>query len=57
MQFAAPAHLEYVRRIRLLDAQCYIRLRFLEKSIANMAAGDELSFLSGERARVDAERH
>ena len=52
---AASADLEAV--VEFLDAQSDVALRFLEKTLADVAAADEFAFLAEERGVVDAEDH
>ena len=56
MQLTAAAHLEAVRR-ELLDAKRDIGVQLAEQTLAQVAGGDVLSLLTGERAVVDHEVH
>ena len=56
MQLAAAAHLEAVRR-EFFDAERDIGIQLAEQTVTQMAGGDVLALLTGERAVVDHEVH
>jgi len=57
LHFAAAAHIEYVRRIGLLDAQGDVGAHFLDQALPDVSRGDELPVDAGQRAVVDGELH
>ena len=57
LHFAASAHCENFRVAGLFDAQCDVRANFFHQAIPDVARGDELAILTGERAIVDGELH
>src|SRR5665213_818360 len=57
LHFAAPADGENFRVARLRDAKGDVRADFLHEPVPDMARGDELAVLTGERAVVDGEFH
>ena len=57
LHFAASADGEHLRVARLRDAQRDVRADFLHQPVPDVARGDELAVLAGERAVVDGEFH
>ena len=57
VQLAAAGDLELVRVVRVLDAQRDVVQQLLLEALADLAAGEVLAFLAGERRLVDLEGH
>ena len=57
MQQAATGHAELVRVGRGFHAQRDVGLEFALQAVTDLATGDELAFLAGERGLVDLEGH
>jgi hypothetical protein len=57
MQFAAAGDAEHVGIRGLFDAQGNVALELAHEAFADLAAGDELAFLAGERRGVHLEAH
>src|SRR5690606_22044634 len=57
VQLATPGDLELLGALALLDAQRHVVQQLLVQAILDVAAGDELAFLAGERRVVDLEGH
>ena len=57
MKLAAAGHLEAVRAVRLLHPQADVRVQLPKQTVAQMAGGDKLSLLAGQRAVVDHKVH
>ena len=57
MQFAAARNAEHVGVGGFFDAQRHVALELAHQALADLAAGDELAFLAGERRGVHLEAH
>ena len=57
MHFPSPADAEGIRGIGFLHAEGDVLQHFPKQPVPQMAGGDELSLLSGERAVVDRKGH
>ena len=57
VHFAAAHDLEGVGRAAVLNPKRHVLLQLVHEAVADMAAGDKLSFASGKGAVVDGERH
>ena len=57
MQFAAARDAEHVGVAGFVDAQRHVALELAHQALADLAAGDELAFLAGERRGVHLEVH
>src|SRR5512146_1890854 len=57
VQLAAAGYAEHVRLLRIFDAQRHIALQLAIEALANLPAGDELAFPSGEGRGIDLEIH
>ena len=57
MQFAAAGDAEHVGIGGFIDAQRDVALELAHQALANLAAGDELAFLAGERRGIHLEAH
>ena len=57
MQFTPTGNKEGIRVAGFLQLHRNVRQQFLFKAFAQLAAGDELAFLSGKRRSVDLEIH
>ena len=57
VQFAATGHQENVRVVGVFDAQRHVLQQFLFQALADLAAGDELAFATGQRRAIHHEVH
>ena len=57
MQFAAPGQQEHIGVVCFLDTQRHVHQQFLGQAITDLAAGDELAFLTTQRRSVHHQIH
>ena len=57
LHFAAPAHVENIRRVGVFHAQGHVCADFLDQPLANVPRRDELPFLPRQRPIIDRKLH